>query len=143
MRPQSELFTDRFFPKNFEEFIGNGEIAEKVQKWAASWNQGKKQKPLLLYGATGTGKACLALLVAKQFDWQLFELNASDFRNKETIERLAAAAAQNASFSGKPRLVLLDEIDGLQAEDRGGAGAIKKILRETSNPVVLTANDLH
>jgi len=137
------LFTDAFFPKNFEEFIGNPELVEKAKAWAEAWQKGKKQKPLLLYGATGTGKTCLALLIAKMFEWQLFELNASDLRSKEIIEKFVSAAVQNASFSGRPRLVLLDEADGLQARDRGGAGAITKILRESSNPVILTANDIY
>ncbi|GAI92250.1 unnamed protein product, partial [marine sediment metagenome] len=138
-----QLFPEKYFPKDFHEFIGNPEVVGRVNQWAQLWQQGKKQKPLLLYGSTGTGKTCLALLVAKQFNWQVFELNASDFRTKDSIERLAGAAAQGASFSNSFRLVLLDEVDGLQAVDRGGAGAIVKILKEAQNPVILTANNIY
>ncbi|MDD5163953.1 MAG: replication factor C large subunit [Candidatus ainarchaeum sp.] len=140
---EAQLFTEKFFPRDFREFIGNSEIAKRVQEWGSAWCEGKKQKPLLFYGSAGVGKTCLALLTAKFFSWQLFELNASDFRSKEIIERNAAAAAQNASFFGTQRLVLLDEVDGLQSQDRGGAGAIAKILREASNPVILTANEIY
>jgi replication factor C large subunit len=140
---EAQLFTEKFFPVHFGEFIGNAGIAQRVQDWGAAWCNGKKQKPLLFYGSPGTGKTCLALLTAKFFGWQLFELNASDFRSKEIIEKNVGAAVQNASFFGKQRLVLLDEADGLQAQDRGGAGAITKILREASNPVILTANDIY
>lgn len=137
------LFTDRFFPKGFEEFIGNVEIVEKTCNWAKAWEKGKKQKPLLFHGPPGVGKTCLALLTAKVFDWSVFELNASNLRNKENVERLAGAAMQTSSFSGKPRLVLLDEVDGLQSSDRGGAAAISKILKVSQNPVILTANDIY
>ncbi|MFH1235243.1 MAG: replication factor C large subunit [Candidatus Diapherotrites archaeon] len=139
----SELWTGTFLPKDWNEFVGNSEIVERAQLWAKAWNAGKKQKPLLLYGGPGNGKTTLAILLAKTAGWSVFELNASDFRNKDSIERMAGAASQGASFSGKPRLVLLDEVDGLQAADRGGAGAISQILKESQNPVILTANNIY
>ncbi len=136
-------WTEKFFPRQWSEFIGNSEAVKKAQLWAKNWNAGKKQKPLLLYGSPGNGKTTLALLTARLSGWSVFELNASDFRTKDLIEKFAGAASQGASFSGKPRLILLDEVDGLQAADRGGAGAISKILRETKNPVILTANSIY
>lgn len=140
----ADPWTEKFFPSDFDQFVGNVEIVDFARKWAEDWSAGKKQQPLLLFGPPGTGKTCLAILIAKLFDWQLFELNASDFRTKEVIDRVAGAAAQGASFSGKPRLVLLDEVDGLHGNaDRGGAAAISKILREAQNPVILTANDVY
>jgi len=139
----SDLWTDSFFPSDFSQFIGNTEIVESVKKWGENWEQGKKGKPLLLYGPTGTGKTTLALLAAKYFQWELFELNASDFRTKDVIDRVVGAASQGASFLGKQRLILLDEVDGLQARDKGGAAAISKILRESNNPVILTANGIY
>lgn len=137
------MWTEKYSPKGLSEFIGNHEIAEHVQKWAQSWNSGKKGKPLLLHGATGTGKTCLSLLTAKLNNWDIFELNASDFRTKEIIERIVGAASMGASFSGKLRLVLIDEVDGLQSQDRGGASSIAQILKESQNPVILTANDIY
>ena len=138
-----ELWTDKYFPKSLSEFIGNSEIVKALDSWANEWNSGKQGKPLLLYGQTGSGKTALAHLIARINGWQVFELNASDFRTKEIIERLAGAAALNASFTGKPRLVLLDEIDGLQSSDKGGAAAIVNVLKQSQNPVVLTANEIY
>jgi replication factor C large subunit len=139
-----ELFTDKFLPHDFNEFVGNSEVVESVKQWAQDWGKGKQQRPLLFYGATGTGKTCLAILTAKMFGWQLFEFNASNFRTKDTVEKIAGSAAQGASFFGKPRLVLLDEVDGLQGTaDRGGAAAISTLLRSAKNPVILTANDIY
>jgi len=137
------LWTEKYFPKALNEFIGNSEIVERTLEWAEAWNKGFKQKPLLFYGATGAGKTCLGLLLARINAWDLFELNSSDMRDKETIERLCGAAAFNSTFSGKLRLVLLDEIDGLQSRDTGGYAAITKILKESENPVILTANDIY
>ncbi|MBN2126973.1 MAG: replication factor C large subunit [Candidatus Diapherotrites archaeon] len=139
----SELFTEKYFPNSFDEFIGNSEIVVSAQEWAGLWNNNKKQVPLLLWGHTGAGKTCLAQLIAKKFDWDLFELNASDLRSKEVIDKIVSAAAQNTSFSGKKRLILLDEIDGMQSADKGGNTAIASLLKESQNPVILTANEIY
>ncbi|MFH1586432.1 MAG: replication factor C large subunit [Candidatus Diapherotrites archaeon] len=140
----ADLWTDKYSPKTPEEFVGNSEILAKALDWANGWGQGKKQSPLLLWGQTGSGKTLLAYLIAKLQDWEMFELNASDFRSKDIIERIAGAAAANASFSGKKRLVLIDELDGLHGtKDRGGAGAIASVIRQAQNPMILTANDIY
>jgi replication factor C large subunit len=138
-----ELWTEKFFPKSFDEFVGNKEIVKRVVQWANEWNDNNKQKPLFFWGQTGSGKTALAYLVAQQFEWELFELNASDYRAKDLIERLMGGAALNASFSGKKRLVLIDEVDGLQAVDRGGAAAINSIIKEAQTPIILTANNFY
>lgn len=137
------LWTEKFKPALLSDFVGNPEIVKQVKEWAIAWSAGKKQKPLLFWGQTGIGKTLLAELIAKQMNWQLFELNASDFRTKEIIERVAGAAALNASFTGSLRLVLLDEIDGLQGTaDKGGSAAVSALLKQASQPVVLTANEV-
>ncbi|MBI5884609.1 replication factor C large subunit [archaeon] len=137
------LWTEKHFPKALDDFVGNAEIVDRTVDWAESWNKGLKRKPLLFHGPSGSGKTCLALLACRHYGWDLFELNASDLRDKDAIERLCGSAALNSTFSGKPRLILLDEIDGLQSRDRGGHAAIMKILKESQNPVILTANDLY
>lgn len=140
----AELWTEKYFPHSMQEFIGNSEITKELENWAIDWNKNKAGKPLLLWGQTGVGKTALAHLIAQLNDWQIFELNASDFRTKDIIEKVAGAAIQNASFFGKPRLVLLDEIDGLQGNaDKGGVAAIVSVLKEAKNPVILTANDIY
>ena len=75
--------------------------------------------------------------------WQLFEMNASDLRDKESIEHIAGAATSNSSLFGGKRLILLDEIDGMQSQDRGGASAVLSIIKESNNPVILVANDAY
>jgi replication factor C large subunit len=48
------------------------------------------------------------------------------------------------TFSGKPRLVILDEADNLHGTaDRGGAAAMLRLVRETSQPVLLIANEYY
>ena len=59
-----------------------------------------RKKPLFFYGSCGTGKTALAILTSKMMGWQFFELNASDFRTKETINKYAGTASTTSSFLG-------------------------------------------
>jgi replication factor C large subunit len=140
---EARAWPDKYSPKTWDEFVGNPTVLAKVKRWAEEWQRDKYQKPLLFYGPPGTGKTALAHLVAYAQQWQLFEMNASDFRTRDVVERLAGAASQAGSFLASRRLILIDEVDGLQAEDKGGAQAIAKVLKESANPVILTANDVY
>ncbi len=137
-----ELWTEKFFPKSAEEFIGNSDIVEKAFEWARKWEKGVAEPPLLLWGQSGSGKTCLAYLLASHFKWSIVELNSSDLRSREAIEKIVGAASQNASFFGSRRLILIDEVDALSREDRGGASAISAVIKGSKNPIVLTANDI-
>ncbi len=138
------MWLERYAPKSLSELIGNPEAFTEIRLWANAWRQGKIKKPLLLVGPPGVGKTASAYALANELDWSLVEFNASDTRNKETVEKVVGGAALNASFSGSLRLVLLDEIDGIQGtEDKGGLSAILSVLKEARNPVILTANAIY
>jgi replication factor C large subunit len=139
----SQLFPDKYMPKNFDEFIGNIEIVETAKKWAQDWQDGKSSKPLLFFGTSGTGKTALAYLIAKEMNWQIFEMNSSDIRNKDAIERIVGSGASNSTLFGSKRLILIDEVDALQSQDRGGSSAITSIIKTAKNPIILTANDVY
>lgn len=138
------MWTTKYKPNKLSGFVGNGQVVKQVIAWANEWNAGEKQKPLLLHGNPGIGKTLLAHILTSEMEWDIFELNASDFRTKDTIQQKVAPAALNSSFSGNLRLILMDEIDGLQGNvDSGGMAAIAKIVRESKNPIIFTANDIY
>ncbi len=138
----SQLWTEKFSPKNPGEFIGNSEIVEKSIEWAKKWERGEREPPLLLWGQTGAGKTCLAYMIAQMFKWDVVELNSSDLRSKDAVEKIVGPASQNASFFGQKRMILLDEVDALSGKDRGGASAISSVIKGSKNPIVLTATDI-
>ncbi|MCD6522688.1 MAG: replication factor C large subunit [Candidatus Diapherotrites archaeon] len=134
-------WTEKYAPKHLSDIAGNPSAIKDIERWAKTWKPG--QKPLLLYGPPGTGKTATAIALARTMDWQILEMNASDIRNKEAIERRAGIASSSSTLSGKTRMILFDEVDGMFSQDRGGITAISHILKEASCPIVLTANDLY
>lgn len=138
------MWAEKYVPSSLSTIVGNPEAMTEIRLWANGWKQGAPQKPLLLVGPPGIGKTVSAYALAKEFGWSLVEFNASDTRDKETVEKVVMGAALNASFTGNLRLVLLDEIDGIHGnEDKGGLSAILNVLREGKNPIILTANDIY
>lgn len=131
-------------PSALSGLIGNPEALSTAKKWAEGWNAGQKQKPLLAYGPVGVGKTALAHAIASEFGWQLFEYNASDLRDAESVEQILSNAANSSSLFGMRKLILIDDVDALSGrEDRGGAGAIAKVLSSPSQPIILTAHNLY
>ena len=131
-------------PSSVSQLIGNPTAFGEVKKWAHEWNENKKPKPLLVYGATGIGKTALAYAIASEFNWEIFEFNASGLRDEETVSKLLSSAASQGGLFGNRRLILIDDIDSLSGrEDRGGAAAIAKVLSESQQPIILTAHDYY
>jgi replication factor C large subunit len=130
--------------KTLSSLIGNPSAIAAARAWASGWQGGKRQPPLLVTGSTGTGKTALAHAIAGEFGWELFEFNASDFRNEENVASLLSHSATSSSLFGGTRLILIADADSLSGTaDRGGAGAIAKVLASARQPVILTASDYY
>lgn len=141
-----ELWVERYAPRRLSDIVGQPQAIQEMRRWAEGWKLGKPEKPaLLLYGAAGTGKTAAATALAHEFGWDLIELNASDERSSQEIERIAGTASTCGTIQGGvggKRLIVLDEADNVyEAADRGGYSAIRNLLAQTRNPVVLIAND--
>jgi replication factor C large subunit len=138
-------WTEKYRPGSLREVLGNGKAIDELRSWAEAWQQGAPiTGAAILFGPAGTGKTSAALALAREFDWDIIEMNASDARTAGMIQKIAGPASQSMTFSGKPRLVVLDEADNLHGTaDRGGAAAMLRLVRETSQPVLLIANEYY
>ncbi len=101
-----------------------------------------KKEPVLLYGPTGSGKTTAVYSIARECGYDVIEFNASDVRNKAQVESVMQSALTQSSLFLRPKIILIDEIDGLSGtEDRGGGTALARLLDDVYYPVVMTAND--
>ncbi len=136
-------WSEKHRPGKTEEVAGQGPAVEKVLDYIKNFD--KKKKPLLLYGPPGIGKTCIVQAAAGEFDLELVEMNASDFRTRDAVEeKLGNAVQQKTLLDKKGKLILIDEVDGIHGNsDRGGLPAVYKVIKETNFPIVITANDAY
>jgi replication factor C large subunit len=136
-------WTVKYRPKRLSEIAGNKTAIQQILDWLDTWANGPpKKRALLLHGPPGTGKTVSVEAVANERGLDLVEINASDKRNRDALERTVGLATRQSDLFGRARLILIDEVDGINlAEDRGAVDTIVRLVQETRSPVILTAND--
>ena len=82
---------NEYKPNKLNEIIGQD--TKKILDWI---NFGRK-KSLLIHGPTGIGKTASVYALAKEFNYEILEMNSSDFRKKEHIKNIAGEASQQQS----------------------------------------------
>ncbi|MDN7024200.1 replication factor C large subunit [Methanoculleus sp. FWC-SCC1] len=136
-------WTEKYRPCSLGDIVGNTSAVRQMYEWAKTWTP--QSKPLVLYGKPGIGKTSSAYALANDMNWEVVELNASDQRTKQVIDRIAGSSSTTGSLSGAQRkVIILDEADNLHAHaDRGGARAIVDIIAHSRQPIILIANDYY
>ena len=89
-------WTEKYRPQSFEEIKGQDEVIVKIKKFIENFNLGQltktSKKAMILHGLPGTGKTTLAHVIAKEINSEIFELNASDLRNKRKLQEILRPA---------------------------------------------------
>lgn len=138
-----ETWTIKYKPKTSKEVAGNKPAIEKLRDWVESWSKGRPSKTaVLLYGPAGVGKTSVTEALARERGWDLVEINASDKRSGDILSKIAGLASTQSTLFSKGRLILLDEVDGINLRaDQAAVTTILQIIKETQYPLILTAND--
>jgi replication factor C large subunit len=136
-------WTVKHRPKMPADIAGNKPTIQQILDWLELWKKGPpKKRALLLHGPPGTGKTVSVEAAANERGLDLVEINASDKRNRDALEKTIGLATRQSDLFGRSRLVLIDEVDGINlSEDRGAVDTIVRLVEDTQVPVILTAND--
>ncbi|KAK0639359.1 replication factor RFC1 C terminal domain-containing protein [Cercophora newfieldiana] len=167
VQPLSQLWTTKYAPTALNQICGNKANVERIQNWLKNWQKSKKYdfkkkgadgsggyRAIIISGPPGIGKTTAAHLAAKLEGYDVIESNASDTRSKKLVENGVAEVMNNTSLlgffagdgrkvdPGKKNIVLvMDEVDGMSAGDRGGVGALAKFCKKTEVPLILICNE--
>ncbi|WP_251342742.1 replication factor C large subunit [Haloplanus halophilus] len=142
-------WTEQYRPSTLSAVRGNDKARDALAEWAKTWDD--HREAVVVHGSPGVGKTSAAHALAADMGWETVELNASDQRTADVIERFAGRAAKNATLAGSTdgsgdgrQLVILDEADNIHGNyDRGGASAVTRVVKEAEQPIVLIANDYY
>jgi len=130
---------EKYRATSFKEIKGQDIVIQEVITFFKTFPM---KKALILNGPVGVGKTCMALALAKKFNLELFELNASDLRNRSKLDEVLKPATAQKSLFKKGKLILMDEADGITASDRGGLPELLVLIEKTQHPIIITANDI-
>lgn len=121
-------------------------------------------KAVLLSGPPGIGKTSAARIMCSELGFEVLETNASDTRNKNSIQNMLKDLSSNTSldyfsasgikranensnaliFGGaakKKSVIIMDEVDGVGAGDRGGIAALIDVIKKSKTPIICICND--
>ncbi|MEM4262555.1 MAG: AAA family ATPase, partial [Thermoplasmata archaeon] len=97
---QTNNWTETHRPRKLSEIAGNSNAIRQLKSWADSWVERKpKKKGAILVGPPGIGKTSAAFALASDYEWDIVELNASDQRNAEVIDRIVGHGSRADTFS--------------------------------------------
>jgi replication factor C large subunit len=134
------IWTEKYRPKNLDEIKGQDEAVGKIRDFIKNFE--KRKNAFILYGTPGTGKTSLAYAVAKETNSEIFELNASDFRNREKLREILRPAVEQQSLNKEKKIILIDEVDGISELEYGGLQELMNIIDITTFPIIITTNDI-
>ena len=169
--PISELWTDKYMPKVITDIIGNQQQLRNLEIWLDNWDDcilkghkkeenktGKKfsknenvnARAAIISGPPGIGKTSSVRVLTKNKGYRTFELNASDKRNKDTINNSVGFLMNNTTLSSidnstmTKNIIIMDEVDGMAGnEDKGGIKALIDIVKKTKVPIIFICNDIY
>ncbi|KAJ5281246.1 hypothetical protein N7478_006618 [Penicillium angulare] len=162
-----QLWTTKYAPTSLSMICGNKLSVEKIGTWLRNWRKNAKTnfklpgkdgsgiyRTVMIHGPPGIGKTTAAHLVAKLEGYDVVESNASDTRSKKMVENgtlgvldttslqgYFAGEGQKVDSSKKNVCLIMDEVDGMSAGDRGGVGALAAIAKKTNVPLILICNE--
>lgn len=130
---------EKYRVAKFSEIIGQDIAIQELKNFYKTFPM---RKAVILNGPAGTGKTSLAIALANEYDLELFELNASDLRNKSSLEAVLKPSLEQRSIVKKSKLILMDEADGITTSDRGGLPELIALISKTNYPIIITTNDV-
>ena len=153
-----QLWVDKWHPKTSADLVGNQAAIKTLRDWLRVWNANKKtiKKALLISGPPGIGKTSSVILICRELGFEPVEVNASDARGKSDSNTLNGMGGKLAnvvkelvtnhkmSFNTTERkkiCLVMDEVDGMSAGDRGGVADLVNTIKNTRIPIIAICND--
>lgn len=159
-----EPWSFKYKPNSVGEMVGNHEELGRIRKFIEEWGRHEMNTVPLIYGRPGVGKTSLVYAIAKEMEYEVYEINCAvtsrivhlteklhqSINNSQVSRGDAQISPWTASqdsmrqFSkvilNSKSLVLFDDIDCMvEEEETGFWKALNHLIQDSIRPIFLTA----
>lgn len=137
MKQMESKWVDVFIPQTVEDLILNPVSKDKLKKLLKSG----KRFNVTLHGRPGIGKTATSNVICKTLNAIEFFVPCSVSGNVDTMKTQVTQFCESVSFDGRPKIVILDEIDGMSNEAQK---SLRNIMDDNKDTIfILTCNYLN
>ncbi len=104
------VWIEKYRPKNLDDIVLPVELKTTIKSWV---DDGEIPNILLSGRTPGTGKTSLCHTIIEEIGGEALFLNASLYPNIDILRSKIQGFVSTSSFDGAPKIVVLDEADGL------------------------------
>ena len=147
--------------ENITQILGREEIECNIKKILNDFDANCKNvnynKGIYIYGAPGTGKTQFITKILEEMGYDIVRYDAGDVRNTSLIDTITSSNMSSRNVlhmmnkTVKKKIILMDEIDGMNSGDKGGITSLIKLIRQkktkkqkledvTLNPIICIGN---
>ena len=134
---------------DWDDVIINGNKKKIKPQKGQGWNNVPRinSSACLIGGPPGIGKTTSAHIICKELGYKVLSINASDKRSKKVIDDLLITPSTNTNIQYFQKLhhdenekdktvIIMDEVDGVNANDRGGIKSLIDVIKKTRTPIL-------
>jgi|TARA_Y100000389_G_C17450336_1_gene514346 replication factor C subunit 1 len=115
--------------------IIENDIIDKLNNFTNNLDSIQNKKGFYVYGSPGTGKSTFVINILKKLNYDIIKYDAGDVRNKALIDTITNNNISNKNVLDlmnqhtKKKVIIMDEIDGMNNGDKGGLSALIRLIR--------------
>ncbi|MBU2522769.1 MAG: replication factor C large subunit [Nanoarchaeota archaeon] len=133
------VFSEKYRPKKVSEVSGQSAAMQSILKIIT--HNSKRPGAILIHGPIGCGKNSAISAIAREMNFEVIELNASDLRGKDQMRKTVRGAVLQRSLFNKKKMIVIDEIDSVSGREKNGLIELAYLIDQSPYPIFLIAND--
>jgi DNA polymerase III delta prime subunit len=124
---------------NLNKILNREKIANEIKELLINFDQNRNdvnmKNGIYIYGNPGTGKTFFIMNILKEMNYDIIKFDAGDIRNTSVIDDITKhnMSRQNVlsmfNKNKKKKVIVMDEIDGMNNGDKGGINSLIKLIR--------------